>query len=278
VQALPPGYFAPFSPSASTGLLYNGGQQCLWWQEPSPSAPVTPPRPAYPRVPTLLLDGDMDALAPLEEGTKVAALFPESTLVRVVAAGHITTFWSQCAVNLVSRFVKTRIVGNTSCTRTPETVWPAVGRFPLLAQDARPASIDPMGRNQIGQAERRVVTVAVAAATDALQRSYLSSSGGDHCLRTGTFHTTQSPHGWTTSLSKCAFAQDVTVSGTVTWGAGHLGGADNAFVATLAVSGPGTAGGTLHVVGTWLAPGPVGNFTVSGQLGGLNVGVLVPEA
>ena len=34
----------------------------------------------------------------------------------------------------------------------------------------------------------------------------------------------------------------------------------------------------VNVVGTWLAQGPAGNFTVSGQLGGLNVGVLVPEA
>jgi hypothetical protein len=49
-------------------------------------------------------------------------------------------------------------------------------------------------------------------------------------------------------------------------------------VADLLVSGPGTAGGTLHVAGTWQAPGPVGTFTVSGQLGGLSVAVLVPEA
>jgi len=39
-------------------------------------------------------------------------------------------------------------------------------------------------------------------------------------------------------------------------------------VADLVVSGSGTAGGTLHVVGFWENPGPVGNFKVSGTLGG----------
>jgi pimeloyl-ACP methyl ester carboxylesterase len=279
VRALPPDYFAPFSKGAATGLLNSeSGQQCLWWQKPTPSSLVTPPQPTYPSVPTLMLDGDMDAEAPLEEVTQVAALFPGSTLVPVAEAGHITTFWSRCAVHLASQFLETLQVGDTNCTKTPETVWPAVGRFPLLAQDARPATIDPNGNNQIGEAERKVVTVAVAAATDALQRSYLSSSGSDHCLRAGTFSTNKSPSQWTSSLTNCAFAQDVTVNGTVTWGAGYVKGADNSFVADLVLSGPGTAGGTLHVVGTWLAPGPVGNFAVSGQLGGLNVGVLVPEA
>jgi len=64
----------------------------------------------------------------------------------------------------------------------------------------------------------------------------------------------------------------VTVSGTVIWGY------DTSFVADLVVSGPGTAGGNLHVAGFWQAPGPVGNFNVSGALGGKQVAVLVPEA
>jgi hypothetical protein len=47
--------------------------------------------------------------------------------------------------------------------------------------------------------------------------------------------------------------------------------------ADLTVSGTGTAGGTLHIDGTFSAPGPVGNFKVSGTLGGKQVAVLVPE-
>ena len=262
-------------------LVSIAGQQCLWWQKPTPSSPVTPPQPTYPNVPTLVLDGNMDDAVPLELVTPVAALYPGSTLVPVAGAGHVTVFWTHCAANLASRFIETLQVGDISCTKTPETVWPAVGRFPLLAQDAVPAAIDPTGTNQIGAAERKVVTVAVAAATDAMQRSIIGF-GSDHCLRAGTFQTNYNPPAfspWTATLTNCAFAQDVTVNGTVTWGAAAaVGGPDSSFMADLVLSGPGTAGGTLHVAGTWQAPGPVGNFTVSGQLGGLTVGVLVPEA
>jgi len=188
----------------------------------------------------------------------------------VAEAGHGSVFWTQCARNLASQFIETLLVGDTSCADTPETVWPAVGSFPLLADEARPADIDPNGNNQIGLAERRVVTVAVAAATDAMQRSLIGSGNGVG-LRAGTFHTDYGATAWTTTLNDCAFAEDVTVNGTVTWGF-------FSFVADLTVSGAGTAGGTLHAEGTWQAPGPVGNFTITGMLGSQQVAVLVPEA
>jgi hypothetical protein len=84
--------------------------------------------------------------------------------------------------------------------------------------------------------------------------------------------TTATGLDWTSTLTNCAFASDVLVSGTVRW---H---ADNSFDADLVVSGAGTAGGTLHVEGGWQVPGPVGKFNVSGTLGGHKVAVLVPEA
>ena len=57
----------------------------------------------------------------------------------------------------------------------------------------------------------------------------------------------------------------------ISWGA--------ALEADLTVSGPGTAGGTLNVVGTWQAPNHrVGDFMVTGTLGGQQVAVLVPQA
>ncbi len=112
--------------------------------------------------------------------------------------------------------------------------------------------------------------MTVAAAIDALQRSTIGFGDGVG-LRAGTFHTDYGA-AWTTTLTDCAFATDVTVNGTVTWGA------DNSFVADLSVSGSGTAGGRLHVDGSWVVPGPVGKFKVSGTLGGKEVTVLVPEA
>jgi pimeloyl-ACP methyl ester carboxylesterase len=274
VSDLPQDFFAPYSKAAATNLLFSHlGRECLWWQKPEPSSPVAPDHAIYPHVPTLVLQGDIDNVVPPEETAKVVALFPNSTPVTVVEAGHETVFWTQCARNLVPEFIETLRVADTSCAATPEIVWPAVGRFPLLANDARPAEVNSNGANQIGLAERKVVTVSVAAATDALQRSFIGPGDGVG-LRAGTFHTNFGATGWTTTLTGCAFATDVTVSGTITWGFGG----DNSFVADMVVSGPGTGGGTLHVEGFWQAPGPVGNLSVSGMLGGRQVAVLVPEA
>jgi pimeloyl-ACP methyl ester carboxylesterase len=269
VSDLPSDYFAPFSKAAGISLLFSTVTHCLWWQKPTPSSPVTPPHSTYPNVPTLVLDGDMDTLVPIEEVRRVASLFPGSTFVTVAEAGHGTVF-TECGANLVSQFIETLQAGDTTCAQSPETVWPGVGHFPLLATDARPAEVDPNGDNQISVAERRVVTVAVATATDAVQRSILGSGDGVG-LRAGTFHTDYGIDAWTTTLTGCAFSKDVIVEGTVLWGV------DKSFVADLTVSGSGTSGGALHVEGAWHASGPVGKFKISGTIGGHPVAVLVPE-
>jgi hypothetical protein len=272
ISKLPSDYFAPFSKKAGTSLGVSLVKQCLWWEKPTPSLPVVPPHATYPNVPTLVLVGDLDTLVPKEEVRKVAALFPGSTFVPVAEAGHETILWTACSAMLQSQFIETLQVGDISCTQTPETIWPALGRFPLQAADARPAEIDPNGTNQIGKAERKVATVAVATAIDALKRSTIGSGSGMG-LRAGTFQTSFDDYGnQTTTLTDCAFANDVTVNGTLVWAT------DLSFVADLTVSGSGTAGGTLHVEGTWQAPGPAGNFKVSGTLGGKQVAVLVLEA
>jgi hypothetical protein len=272
VSELPSDFFTPFSRTAAASLLDSLEKQCLWWQKPTPSSPVTLEHPTYPNVPTLVLDGDMDSLVPLEEVHKVAALFPGSTFVKVAEAGHITLLWTQCSANLQAQFFETLQVGDTTCTETPESVWPALGRFPLIAADARPAEVDPAGGNEIGTPERKVVTVAVATAIDALKRTTIGSGNGVG-LRTGTFQTSFDANGnQTTALTNCVFATDVTVNGTLTWGT------DLSFAADLTVSGTGTAGGTLHIEGAFEAPGPVGTLKISGMLGGRQVAALVPEA
>lgn len=272
VSDLPSDYFAPFSKVAGTSLGMSFEKQCLWWQKPAPSSPVSPPHPTYPQVPTLVMSGDMDTLVATEEAKQVAALFPQRSFVKVAEAGHITILWSQCVANLESNFFETLQVGDTTCTKTPETVSAAVGRFALIAADAKPAEIDPSGNNQISESERKVVTVAVATAIDALKRSTIGSGSGVG-LRGGTFQTSFDGSGnQVTTLSNCVLATDITINGTVVWGT------DLSFVADLTVTGLGTAGGTLHVEGTWEAPGQVGNFKISGMLGGKNVAVLVPEA
>lgn len=274
VSNLPSDYFAPFSKAAANGILFSTlGAQCLWWQRPTTPSPIVPPRATFPHTSTLVLDGDLDNRVPYEETTAVAALFPNSTNVIVEEAGHETANFGSCGITLITNFIETLQPGDTSCANTPETVWPAVGRFPYQAKDARPAAVDPSGVNQAGTRERKTVSVAVATAIDALQRSLIN--GGDGVgLRSGTFHTDYFGPTTitTTTLTNCVFATDVIVNGTILWGY------DGSIVADLDVSGSGTAGGTLHVSGFFETPGPVGNFSVTGTLGGKQVATLVPEA
>lgn len=115
--------------------------------------------------------------------------------------------------------------------------------------------------------------MAVATAIDALQRSWIGSGSGVG-LRGGTFQAML--FGPTVldavAITNCAFAKDLIVNGTISWGY------DSSIVGDLTVSGPGTAGGTLHITGFFLSQGPVGNFSVTGTIGGKSVAVLVPEA
>lgn len=139
VTDLPADYFAPYSRDAATGLVFSHvGKRCLSWQEGDDKpSPVVPPHAIYPHAPTLVLEGDLDNRVPLAETDKVAASFPNHTAITIAEAGHETVGWSQCARDLVAQFIENLVVGDTRCAGTPETVWPAVGRFPILARDAR---------------------------------------------------------------------------------------------------------------------------------------------
>ena len=176
--ALPPWYFAPFSKQVGTGLLFDYGLQGLWWEVPTLPSLVVPRHARYPHVPTLVLSGDMDQAIAYELSRPYADLFPDSVFIPVAGAGHGTFIWSSCAARLASEFIRTLKVADSRCAHTPDVVWPAVGRFPLLAREARPADPDRTGENAIGLAERKVVTVAVAAATDAMQRSIIGWGSG----------------------------------------------------------------------------------------------------
>jgi len=274
IARLPFDYFAPFSKAAANDILFSTlGEQCLWWQRPTPPTPVVPRGTVFPGVPTLVLDGDLDNRVPYEETTRVAALFPNSTHVIVAEVGHETS-GGNCGLGLINQFIENLTPGDTSCANTPEIVWPAVGRFPLKVKDARPAKVDPDGSNQVSASERKTASVAVATAIDALQRSWSFFASDGVGLRGGTFHTDFFGDTTLTSttLTDCAFAKDLIVNGTILWEY------DNSIVADLIVSGPGTAGGTLHISGFFENPGPVGNFSVTGTIGGKQVALLVPDA
>src|SRR5579859_210141 len=186
VSALPPDYFAPFSKSASTGIDISGdSRDCIFWEEPSPPAPVIAAGSTYPKVPTLVFNSDIDPVVPTELAIPTAALFPKSVLLIVKSGMHEPVESNVCAATIASHFIETLEPGDTSCTLNPEIVWPALGRFPLFARDARAAEIDVPGSTQIDVPERKVATVSVETVLDALKRTTIGSGNGV-CLRGGT--------------------------------------------------------------------------------------------
>ncbi|WP_424216853.1 alpha/beta fold hydrolase (plasmid) [Streptomyces sp. BI20] len=112
-----PGEFGAFSPRGYLEGPTDGGDLCLDW--PREHAPDRQPiRPALPRVPVLVLSGDLDANTPEANGRRAAAKFPGAVFVPVRNTGHVPELSADgCAVELSTRFVTTGTVGDTSCAR-----------------------------------------------------------------------------------------------------------------------------------------------------------------
>jgi len=224
-------------------------------------------------VPTLVMGGDLDNVVPLEQTRMIADLFPASQLVEVAGAAHGAAF-EGCATEIASGFVETLLLGDTSCTRSPARVFPAVGEFPLRAREAAPAAIDRGEGNEAGRLARRVAGVAAATVKDALTRVQLAFFGpgkvASRGLRGGdvTFRF-RGANGlnWKIDLDRARFAEDVIVSGTVHWPpAGSV-------QAELDVSG--AADGHLTVrTNAYLVSDM---FVVRGVIDGERVAVVVPQ-
>ena len=266
---LPADFFAPFTTDVARYPIFAFEGQCLDWQKPTPSDPVVASRPVFPDVPVLVLHGDMDAVISTAEARAVAAQFPQSTFVAVASSGHITAAYGLCGANISNNFLETLQTGDTTCARTPEIVWPAVGRFPLLASDALPAESAPGNRGTTG--DLKVVSVAVATMKDALQRTTLGSTSGVG-LRGGTFQDAVGTTAQVITLNGCLFTQDVSVSGVITYGF------DTSVSASLSVTLSDGTTGSLRVTGAFLNPGPAGYFSVTGSIGARQIAALVPEA
>lgn len=269
IADLPSDYFAPFTKGVARHPIFAFEEQCLNWQEPTPSDPVLPDKPVFPDVPVLVLHGDMDAQISTEQARAIAAQFPKGEFVQVASSGHVTSGFGQCGTNISNHFLETLQPGDTSCAQTPETVWPGVGRFPLFAVDALPAT--PGIGNHGTVDDLKVVSVAVATMRDALQRTTLGSIGGVG-LRGGTWTDTVGATSQVITLNGCLFTEDVSLSGTITYGF------DTSVSASLSVTLSDGTTVTLNVTGSFLQPGPVGNFFVTGSIGGRQIAALVPEA
>ena len=265
--------FAPFSVDAWLSSPPDGLQPdpCITWPTPEPGTqPAVPSRTRFPDVPALVLSGDLDINVTTAEARDVAALFPRSRFVELTNSGHHTVFsWrSECSAQIIQTFLATLKPGDTSCAKQLNVVFPAVGRFPAAAADARPAEADSSGDHST-KTDRRVAAVVAATFTDGLRRAYMTGEDGPG-LRGGTFDVEFTDTQTNLDLAAARYAGDVTVAGH-----GSVPFDTNAIDAQLTVNGPGAEDGSLHLTGVWLNPNAT-TLHIQGALGGRTVSVSVP--
>jgi pimeloyl-ACP methyl ester carboxylesterase len=270
---LRPNTFAPFSVDAWLSSPPDGLQPdpCIGWPAPEPGTqPAVPAHTRFPDIPALVLSGDLDINVTTAEARDVAALFPRSRFVELANSGHHTVFsWrSECSAQIIQTFLATLRPGDTSCAQDLNVVFPAVGRFPVTADDARPADAD-RGGDRSTRTDRQVAAVVAATFTDSLRRAYMTGEDGPG-LRGGTFDVEFTDTETDLDLAAARYASDVTVAGH-----GAVPFDTNAIDAQLTVDGPGAEDGSLHLTGVWLNPAAT-TLRIQGTLGGRTLSLSVP--
>ena len=264
VHNTPEGLFAPFRAAEILFTPFGGADSCLPWPHTGTRPPVRSGA-QYPQVPTLVLQGELDALPFVPQ---TAALFPDAKLIKVVGAGHNTFAWG-CSNALAAQFLDALQVTDSSCARTSPMNYPGVTAFPRVASQSPTATPEP--GNRASAADLRITRVAADAVLDALKRSFLSSSGHGPGLRGGTFDTDYSS--WTTTLMGARWTKDVAVSGTLHWDPNS-----GALDADLQLDGPGRHDGSVHLHGGWLIPGAARSIEIAGTLGNKHVEATAPSS
>ena len=219
-RAAEPGVYAPVTiddflhAPIDTSLL----DQCLDW--PIDHPPYTPGKPIpegahFPNVPTLIINGELDALTPPGDGALVTSQFPNATHVIVANSFHVDALGDidHCAEDIVRRFVVTRDPGDTSCAAKVRPVR-LVPFFPLHAADATQA--EPSAGNAATARDLAVASAAVQTAGDVIMRWYLGYEHG-RGLRGGHWNWSKARTLVRYELSDVKWTGDLAVSGTAVW-------------------------------------------------------------
>ncbi len=232
-EASDPGLYAPFTLEEvlSAPTDPEGLDACLTW--PAPPAGVTPGAPvpadaAFPKVPVLVLAGELDTVTSPHEAARTTALFPEAWFVVVRNTGHETAVGdggvfvppyggdlARCVAPIVLQFVASGgDPGDTSCAlriRPIRTVpafatsWHMVA--PATALDGNAASPDALA----------LASATAETVGDALARYFVTTSGTVAGLRGGRFHLTADERGYTLHLHGLQWTADLSVTGTIAW-------------------------------------------------------------
>ncbi len=253
-QASDPDVYTPFTLAEAMGAPQDPESldTCSEWpaapEWARPGAPVSPGT-AFPKVPVLVLSGELDTVTSPKEGAETTALFPEAWFVVVRNAGHETAIGdggvyippygsdlTRCVGPIVLNFVATGgDPGDTSCALHGRPIR-TVSAFVRHWREVPPA--EALSGNAADPEQLRLASAAAETVGDALARYYVTLSGTDLGLRGGRFHLSPTPRGYTLHLDRLRWTQDLAITGTLDWD--QLDGAIEAHVAVTADGHSGT--------------------------------------
>ncbi len=248
----------------SKAIAADGGgswAECWGWPAPTRVNRIHPPGAPYADVPILFMTGEMNPehVAPFAQ--ELARRYPRGTFVSIPRAAQPALFFSSCAGRIAASFLDTLKVGDTTCTAGEGDVFSATGGYPVKVKGETAADV-ASGADRSRAGDRKVASAAVHTWIDALHAVFYGNPAGVG-LRGGSWEFMDGDVG-TWVLDRTKLVSDVAVSGTVQfdWASGDVLPSD------LAVSGPGTADGVVHI-----ERGPIWDLTtpfvhVTGQIGG----------
>ena len=259
LAAYPSGTFAPFSGAAWTGTEYEGLLACMRWPSPSRADPPNPGGLAYPAVPTLVMNGDLDTITASSGARQVAGRFPRSTFVELRNSIHVLALYDRdrCASRIYLRFVRTFRTGSTACARRiPELR--LVPDFPASLRTTKAAR--PLPGDRSLPVDRRLAAAAAATVADAIVRWYVNYDGTSVGLRGGRWsYTGDDPVDF--SFQRARFVPGVPVSGRARWARVR-----GLLTATVRVRRPQGPEGTVRL--RWSLKAPHAAARLTGTIGG----------
>jgi pimeloyl-ACP methyl ester carboxylesterase len=266
LAAYPPGTFDPFTGEEWTGTDYEGWLACRRWPTTARDDPPDPDGAAYPNVPTLVLNGDLDTITSSEGAREVAERFPNSTFVEVESSVHVTAIYDhdRCASRIYLRFVRTLDAGDTSCARkiAEQRLVPA---FATRLDDVAPAA--PAAGDASTRADRRLAAAAAATVGDVVTRWWVNYDGTSVGLRGGRW-TYEGDDPVAFDLRRVELVPGVAVTGTARWGD------ETGVIADVTVRAPDGTTGRLKVSWPGMVQQPEAKLT--GDVGGRRLAATMP--
>ena len=191
-----------------------------------------------------ILDGLLDQATPLGDASKVAAVWPDATFIRVTNSNHVTAQadFLHCVSVITRRYLNTGTTGDTACARRvpAQYVVPAFPKTVEHAPEAAPAG----GADHSTKLDRQAAWVATETVGEAFEHWY-ETGGTGHGLYGGSVKARGGYYSYgplVLRFHSARFVTDLAVSGTATWDR-----ASSVLHATLTFAGPDGLSGRLRI-------------------------------